>query len=38
MGAGGALLVAIGVLQVTGMWSEMIDRLQGVVGGFTPVI
>lgn len=38
MGAGGALLVAIGVLQVTGVWGELIARLQGVVGGFTPVI
>jgi cytochrome c-type biogenesis protein len=38
MGAGGGLLVVIGVLQVTGVWADLIARLQGLVGGFQPVI
>ncbi|MEU6407969.1 cytochrome c biogenesis protein CcdA [Microbispora sp. NPDC046933] len=35
---GGAMLVAVGVLLVTGQWSEIIVHLQVWVGGFRPVI
>ncbi|GIH69133.1 cytochrome c biogenesis CcdA family protein [Sphaerimonospora thailandensis] len=35
---GGAMLVAVGVLLVTGLWGDMIIRLQGWVTGFEPVI
>ena len=35
---GGAMLVAVGVLLVTGQWSEIIAHLQVWVGGFRPVI
>jgi cytochrome c-type biogenesis protein len=33
--AGGGLLVSLGVLQVTGLWGQLIVRLQGVISGFT---
>jgi cytochrome c-type biogenesis protein len=35
---GGAMLVAVGLLLVTGLWGDMIAGLQGWVGGFEPVI
>ncbi|GGN98357.1 cytochrome c biogenesis CcdA family protein [Microbispora bryophytorum] len=35
---GGAMLVAVGVLLVTGQWSQIIVHLQVWVGGFRPVI
>lgn len=35
---GGAMLVAVGVLLVTGLWGELIAGLQGWVSGFRPVI
>ncbi|GAA0968403.1 cytochrome c biogenesis protein CcdA [Acrocarpospora macrocephala] len=35
---GGAMLVAVGLLLVTGLWGELIAGLQGWVGGFEPVI
>lgn len=35
---GGALLVAIGVLMVTGVWTDWMLAMQGVIGGFvTPI-
>ncbi|GII63170.1 cytochrome C biogenesis protein CcdA [Sphaerisporangium krabiense] len=36
--AGGAMLVLVGVLLVTGLWTQMIASMQGWVGGFEPVI
>ncbi|MDH2426800.1 cytochrome c biogenesis protein CcdA [Sphaerisporangium sp. TRM90804] len=36
--AGGAMLVLVGVLLVTGLWGQFIASLQGWVGGFEPVI
>ncbi|MEW9527698.1 cytochrome c biogenesis CcdA family protein [Microbispora sp. NPDC049125] len=35
---GGVMLVAVGLLLVTGLWGDMIAGLQGWVGGFEPVI
>lgn len=35
---GGGLMVAVGILLVTGLWGEMIATLQGFIGGFRPVI
>ncbi|GII88485.1 cytochrome C biogenesis protein CcdA [Sphaerisporangium siamense] len=35
---GGAMLVLVGVLLVTGLWGQMIANMQGWVGGFEPVI
>jgi cytochrome c-type biogenesis protein len=35
---GGAMLVAVGVLLVTGLWTDVIAGLQSWVGGFEPVI
>ncbi|SEL53783.1 cytochrome c biogenesis CcdA family protein [Nonomuraea pusilla] len=35
---GGGMMVAVGVLLVTGLWGEMIAAIQGVVGAFRPVI
>ncbi|WP_055479046.1 cytochrome c biogenesis protein CcdA [Sphaerimonospora mesophila] len=35
---GGAMLVTVGVLLVTGLWGGMIAGLQGWIGGFEPVI
>ncbi|RCG30375.1 cytochrome c biogenesis protein CcdA [Sphaerisporangium album] len=36
--AGGAMLVLVGVLLVTGLWGQIIASMQGWVGGFEPVI
>lgn len=38
MGAGGAMLVVIGVLLVTGLWTELTASMQGLIGGFRTVI
>ncbi|MBB6346660.1 cytochrome c biogenesis CcdA family protein [Nonomuraea muscovyensis] len=35
---GGGMMVAVGILLVTGLWGEMIASMQGLVGGFRPVI
>ncbi|NUW44834.1 cytochrome c biogenesis CcdA family protein [Nonomuraea rhodomycinica] len=35
---GGGMMVAVGLLLVTGLWGEMIASMQGLVGGFRPVI
>jgi len=35
---GGALLVTVGVLLVTGAWGDLVGHLQGAVNGFEPVI
>ncbi|MGI5485287.1 cytochrome c biogenesis CcdA family protein [Microtetraspora malaysiensis] len=35
---GGAMLVAVGILLVTGLWGDLIAGLQVWVGGFKPVI
>ncbi|MFG6199611.1 cytochrome c biogenesis CcdA family protein [Nonomuraea sp. JJY05] len=35
---GGGMMVAVGVLLVTGLWGEMIAAMQGLIGGFEPVI
>ncbi|WP_113703058.1 cytochrome c biogenesis CcdA family protein [Nonomuraea lactucae] len=35
---GGGMMVAVGVLLVTGLWGEMIASMQGFIGGFRPVI
>ncbi|TXK35372.1 cytochrome c biogenesis CcdA family protein [Nonomuraea sp. C10] len=35
---GGGMMVAVGVALVTGLWGEMIATMQGLIGGFRPVI
>ncbi|GAA3109577.1 cytochrome c biogenesis CcdA family protein [Streptosporangium carneum] len=35
---GGAMLVAVGLLLVTGLWGELIATMQGWISGFEPVI
>ncbi|MEU4830619.1 cytochrome c biogenesis protein CcdA [Streptosporangium sp. NPDC023615] len=35
---GGVMLVAVGVLLVTGLWEQLVAAMQGWVGGFEPVI
>ncbi|ACZ83597.1 cytochrome c biogenesis CcdA family protein [Streptosporangium roseum] len=35
---GGVMLVAVGLLLVTGLWGELIMTMQGWIGGFEPVI
>ncbi|GLW08864.1 cytochrome C biogenesis protein CcdA [Microtetraspora sp. NBRC 13810] len=35
---GGGMLVAVGLLLVTGLWGELIATMQGWIGGFQPVI
>ncbi|MFI7438448.1 cytochrome c biogenesis CcdA family protein [Nonomuraea indica] len=35
---GGGMMVAVGVLLVTGLWGEMIASMQGLVAGFRPVL
>jgi cytochrome c-type biogenesis protein len=35
---GGGMMVAVGVLLVTGLWGEMIASMQGLIGAFRPVI
>ncbi len=34
MRVGGVMLVAVGVLQVSGLWTQLIAQLQGLVTGF----
>ncbi len=36
--AGGALMVAVGVLLVSGLWAGLLAELQTSVAGFTPVL
>ena len=38
MRAGGLLLVAVGLLQLTGAWGDLVARLQTVISGFQPVL
>ncbi len=38
MRVGGGLLVLVGLALVTGLWSTLTDGLQGLVGGFEPVV
>ncbi|MBB2909037.1 cytochrome c-type biogenesis protein [Streptosporangium becharense] len=35
---GGVMLVAVGVLLVTGLWAQLVAGMQGWIGGFEPVI
>ncbi|RSN01047.1 cytochrome C biogenesis protein ResC [Nonomuraea sp. WAC 01424] len=35
---GGGMMVAVGLLLVTGLWGAMIAAMQGLIGGFEPVI
>jgi cytochrome c-type biogenesis protein len=35
---GGLLLVGIGVLLVTGLWTDLVSRTQGAIADFTPVL
>ncbi|MBX6169502.1 MAG: cytochrome c biogenesis protein CcdA, partial [Thermobispora bispora] len=35
---GGAMLVTVGLLLVTGWWGGLVAQLQGWVAGFEPVI
>jgi cytochrome c-type biogenesis protein len=35
---GGALLIAIGILQLTGLWSELMINLRSLISDFVPVI
>ncbi|MEV0228435.1 cytochrome c biogenesis protein CcdA [Nonomuraea sp. NPDC050786] len=35
---GGGMMVAVGVLLVTGLWGQMIAAMQGLIGTFEPVI
>ncbi|WP_188188595.1 cytochrome c biogenesis CcdA family protein [Nonomuraea sp. SYSU D8015] len=35
---GGGMMVAVGVLLVTGLWGQMIAAMQGMIGAFEPVI
>jgi cytochrome c-type biogenesis protein len=34
MWTGGAMLIVLGVLQVTGLWMQLISRLQGVIANW----
>ena len=36
--AGGALLIVIGVLMATGLWTAWMSSLQAVIGGYVPTI
>jgi cytochrome c-type biogenesis protein len=36
--AGGLMLVAVGLLLVTGLWEELVATMQVWIGGFEPVI
>ena len=36
--AGGVMLVAIGVLLVTGWWGQLVGGLQGAITDFIPVV
>jgi cytochrome c-type biogenesis protein len=33
MRVGGLLLITVGVVQISGLWTEWIARLQGLIGG-----
>ncbi|SDQ75770.1 cytochrome c biogenesis CcdA family protein [Thermostaphylospora chromogena] len=35
---GGGMLVAVGLLLVTGLWGDLVAMMQGWIGGFQPVI
>ena len=35
---GGALLIALGILMVTGLWGVLMSNLQGVIAGVTPAL
>ncbi len=35
---GGAMMVAVGLALVTGLWAELIATMQGLIGSFRPVI
>jgi cytochrome c-type biogenesis protein len=35
---GGGMMVAVGILLVTGLWGEIIATMQGLIGAFRPVI
>jgi len=35
---GGAMLIAVGALLATGLWEQLLVRLQGSIAGFTPVV
>ncbi|CAN5388693.1 cytochrome c biogenesis protein CcdA [soil metagenome] len=35
---GGALLIAMGLLMVTGLWGALMSNFQGVIGDFAPVL
>ncbi|MEU7832725.1 cytochrome c biogenesis protein CcdA [Nonomuraea sp. NPDC049129] len=35
---GGGMMVAVGIMLVTGLWGEMIATMQGLIGAFRPVI
>ena len=35
---GGAFLILIGLLQVTGLWSDVLNSLRGLISDFAPVI
>jgi cytochrome c-type biogenesis protein len=36
--AGGVLMVAVGLLLVSGLWGGLLARMQVAVAGFTPVL
>ena len=36
MRLGGAMLILVGLLQVSGAWAELIARMQGLISGFQP--
>lgn len=38
MQAGGLLLVGVGLLQLTGAWSDLVARLQTLISGFQPIL
>lgn len=38
MQVGGVALIVVGSLQVSGLWGQMVARLQGLITGFQPVI
>ena len=35
---GGAMLIIIGVLLVSGVWTQWVNSLQGMIGGFETII
>jgi hypothetical protein len=35
---GGVLLIAIGILQITGIWETMMINLRGTIAEFVPVL